>query len=359
MKGMKTEILCMTRPELADWLAALEQPAYRAAQIQSWLLKGVPFSDMNNLPRALRALLEEHADPSLPAIERKYVSAVDGTVKYVLRLRDGQLIESVVMRYKHGNTICVSSQAGCRMGCRFCASNTGGLARSLTPSEMLGEVIVAQRDTGERISNIVLMGIGEPLDNYDNVMTFLRRVSAPDTLNIGSRHISLSTCGLADKIERLAEEELQITLSISLHAVSDEERSDLMPVNRKWNLDALLRACRAYFDRTGRRISFEYTLIAGVNDDDAHARRLAALLHRYFGKDAPFHVNLIPVNEVKGRGFASSAFARRFADTLGRCHVNATVRRRLGPDINASCGQLVHRSTLTEALPEPEPETKT
>ena len=174
MKGMKTEILCMTRPELADWLAALEQPAYRAAQIRSWLLKGVPFSEMNNLPRALRALLEEHADASLPAIERKYVSAVDGTVKYVLCLRDGQLIESVVMRYKHGNTICVSSQAGCRMGCRFCASNTGGLARSLTPSEMLGEVIVAQRDTGERISNIVLMGIGEPLDNYDNVMTFLR-----------------------------------------------------------------------------------------------------------------------------------------------------------------------------------------
>jgi len=347
---MKTEILCMTRQELAQWLAGIGEQSFRADQILGWLMRGVPFRDMTNLSLALREKLEEAATDSLPEIERKYVSAVDGTVKYVFRMDDGQNIESVVMRYKHGNSICVSSQAGCRMGCKFCASNTGGLTRSLTPSEMMGQVITAQRDTGERISNIVLMGIGEPLDNYDNVMTFLRRITAPDTLNIGARHISLSTCGVVDNIYRLAEEDLQITLSISLHATDDAERSELMPVNRKWNLDQLLRACRAYFDKTGRRISFEYTLIAGKNDDDAHAEKLARLLRRYFGKDAPFHVNLIPVNEVKGRGFTASASADRFVRQLEKFHVNATVRRTLGPDINASCGQLVHTSTQVTPL---------
>ncbi len=330
----------MGRNAVTELLAELGEPAWRAGQIIEWAWRGVDFDGMTNLPVNLREKLAERATLNLPQIERKMVSSVDGTVKYLFRLADGEAIESVVMRYRHGNTICVSSQAGCRMGCRFCASNTGGTARNLEVSEMLGQVITAQKDTGERIDGIVMMGIGEPLDNYDNVLSFIRAVSAEDGLNIGCRHISLSTCGLADKIYRLAEEELQITLSVSLHACSDEERSALMPINNKWNLEALLRACRVYFDKTGRRISFEYTLIAGLNDTTAHAKRLAALLHSFFGRTAPFHVNLISLNEVDGRNYVRSDAAARFARELEGLRVNATVRRHLGPDINASCGQL-------------------
>lgn len=330
----------MGRTAVTALLSEFGEPAWRADQIMVWAWHGVDFDSMTNLPLALREKLAACATLNLPQIEQKLVSSIDGTIKYLFRMSDGEAIESVVMRYRHGNTICVSSQAGCRMGCRFCASNTGGLVRNLEVSEMLGQVIMAQNDTGERIDGIVLMGIGEPLDNYDNVLRFIRLVSAEDGLNIGSRHISLSTCGLADKIYRLADEELQITLSVSLHACSDEERNALMPVGNKWNLDALLRACRAYFDKTGRRISFEYTLIAGLNDTPAHARRLAALLHGYFGRTAPFHVNLISLNEVEGRSFVRSDAAARFSRELEGLRVNATVRRHLGPDINASCGQL-------------------
>lgn len=336
---MKTALLDFSLDELKEYVNELGEPAYRAGQIMSWMLRGVELDGMTNLPASLRERLSREAEVGVPAVARRLVSAIDGTVKYLFRLSDGQCVESVVMKYEHGNTICVSTQVGCRMGCRFCASTIGGLVRHLHPGEILGQVVAAQRDTGERIDGIVLMGIGEPLDNYNNVIKFLRLVGSPDGLNIGYRHISLSTCGLADRIPRLAQERLPITLSISLHAVSDDERNEIMPVNRRFNIDTLLRACRDYFDETGRRISFEFTLIAGRNDDTAHAERLAALLHRYFGSE-PCHVNLIPVNEVKERDFRRSPRSRKFCEELCRLGVNATVRRHLGADINASCGQL-------------------
>lgn len=336
---MKTALLNFSLEELKEYIKALGEPEYRAKQIMYWMLRGEETEGMTNLPKALRGRLSEQAEVGVPAVARKLVSKLDGTVKYLLRLSDGQCVESVVMKYEHGNTICVSTQVGCRMGCRFCASTIGGLVRNLRPGEILGQVIAAQRDTGERIDGIVLMGIGEPLDNYDNVIKFLRLVGSPDGLNIGYRHISLSTCGLADRIARLAQERLPITLSVSLHAVCDGERDEIMPVNRRFDMDTLLSACRDYFDKTGRRISFEFTLIAGKNDDTEHAARLAALLHRYFGSD-PCHVNLIPVNEVREREFRRSPHAKQFCQELNRRGVNATVRRHLGADINASCGQL-------------------
>ena len=338
--ALRPDILSMQYEELRDLLVAAGYPAFRAGQLYGWMTAGAPIAKMSNLPLDMRRWLTDNTDYPLPTVSRKLVSSVDGTVKFLFALSDGQAVESVVMKYKHGNSICVSTQAGCRMGCRFCASNTGGLVRNLRASEILGQVICAQRETGERISNIVMMGIGEPLDNYDEVLRFLRLVGDEHGLNIGYRHISLSTCGLADRIDRLAQEGLPITLSISLHASTDRERSDIMPVNRKFPLDTLLSACRRYFLRTGRRISFEYTLIAGLNDDDAHAKSLADLLHRYFDRTMPFHVNLIPVNAVEGRGFTRSQNGTRFAARLGELGINATVRRRLGPDINASCGQL-------------------
>ena len=345
---MKTDILSMTLDELTVLTVEAGFEKYRARQLMEWMCRGMSFDEMTNLSRNFRGWLSENTFYALPRIERKLISAVDGTVKYAFSLYDGQVIESVVMKYKHGNTICISSQAGCRMGCRFCASNTGGLRRSLLPSEMLGQLIAAQRDTGERISNIVLMGIGEPLDNYDNVIRFLRLAGSSDGLNISLRNISLSTCGLADRIRQLAEEELPITLSISLHAVNDAERDQIMPVNRRFPIDTLLSVCRDYFIKTGRRISFEYALIDGQNDTPEHAAALAALLHRYFGSSMPFHVNLIPINEVEGRGFRRSRFAEAFQQRLTALHVNATIRRRLGPDIHASCGQL--RASLSPEL---------
>lgn len=332
----------MTPEELSAFISELGQPSYRAKQIREWLMRGVGFDGMTNLSKELRALLSEKASDGLPVIGNKLVSS-DGTLKYLFSLADGQKIESVIMDYEHGASICVSSQAGCRMGCKFCASNTGGLARSLETSEMLGQLLVAQRDSGRRIGGIVLMGIGEPLDNYDNVIRFIRIASSPDGLNIGQRHISLSTCGVVPNILRLAQEDLQITLSVSLHAVSDAERDLIMPVNRKWGLGELLPACREYFDKTGRRISFEYALMKDINDDDAHADALTALLTKYFGREAPFHVNLIPVNEVAGRGFVRSRSADRFMQRLTTRHINATIRRSLGGDIDASCGQLRNR----------------
>lgn len=344
----KIDIASMTKDELCAWFASIGEPRFRAEQAFSWISRGASFSEMTNLSKALREKLGELCLDAIPRVEEKLVSKIDGTVKYLFRLYDGSCIESVFMRYKHGNTLCISSQVGCRMGCRFCASTIGGKVRDLLPSELLGQVIAAERDSGERVSNIVMMGIGEPLDNYDNVIRFLKLVNADGGLNIGYRHISLSTCGVVPGIMRLAEEELPITLSISLHAATDEKRSQIMPVNRKWNIDELLRACTAYYKKTGRRISFEYTLIAGKNDSEADAEALASLLKNAFrGTGAPIHVNLIRVNEVEETGFKKGSVesATAFANKLGSLGITATVRRRLGADVNAACGQL-RRSSM-------------
>ena len=350
MTTTKTELLSLLPEELEALMLALGEAKYRAAQIFPQLHRGLSPDDMTNLGKALRQKLSQAAHWHLPVIERKLVSAIDGTVKYLFSLSDGNCVESVVMKYEHGNTVCISSQVGCRMGCKFCASTIGGKVRDLTPAELIGQVIAAQKDTGERISNIVLMGIGEPLDNYDNVMKFFRLVNHPDGINIGYRHISLSTCGLVDKINRLREEDLPITLSISLHAPDDETRSAIMPINNRYGVSELLDACRAYFVATGRRISFEYTLIAGKNDSPANAQKLARVLNDRLrggkgqknGISMPIHVNLIPVNEVKETGFVHSekSAVKKFASILESCGIRATVRRTLGADINASCGQL-------------------
>ena len=336
----KVDILSMTKEELTAFIISLGEPKFRATQVWGWLMKGADFSEMKNVPAALRAKLEENAFIASAKVARRLVST-DGTIKYLYELHDGEKIESVFMRYKHGNTICISTEAGCAMGCAFCASTLKGLSRRLLPSEMLSQIISTEKDTGERISGIVLMGIGEPLDNYDNVLKFLRLVGSPDGLNIGYRHISLSTCGLVDRIYRLAEEDLAITLSISLHAPDDETRSSLMPVNKRWNIEQLLTACRAYFKKTGRRISFEYTLVRGKNDGVSEANRLADVLYRYCA-GMPLHVNLIPVNSVEERGFLPSEKSgiEAFVRTLEGRHIVATVRRTLGSDIDASCGQL-------------------
>lgn len=345
MEEKKTDLLSLSQNELTELLLSLGEPKYRAEQIFTQMHRGVSPADMTNIGKATKAKLSEVAYYHLPAIEEKLVSAIDGTVKYLFALDDGNCIESVVMKYKHGNTICISSQVGCLMGCAFCASTIGGKLRDLRPSELLGQVIAAQNDMGERISNIVMMGIGEPLDNYDNVIKFLTLVGNEKGLNIGYRHISLSTCGLVDKIDRLAKENFPITLSISLHACDDETRSSIMPINRKYNVSSLLDACKRYFAVTGRRISFEYTLIAGKNDSPAQAEKLAELLNsklRSKNDTMPIHVNLIPVNEVDETGFVRSGkdAVERFAAILNKKGLRATVRRKLGADINASCGQL-------------------
>ena len=345
----KTDILGLLPDELSDFLVSIGEPKYRGAQLYGWLMKGREFEEMTNLPRSLREKLSEHAEFRLPKVEKKLVSAIDGTVKYLFKLIDGECVESVVMRYEHGISICISSEVGCPMGCVFCASTIGGKVRNLTASEMLGQIIVASRDIDERISNVVMMGIGEPLDNYDNTIRFLKLVNEEKGLNIGYRHISLSTCGVVPMIDRLREENLPITLSISLHAAEDEARSAIMPINRKYPLSELMTACRRYFDDSGRRISFEYTLIRGKNDSERDADTLIRLLKKYFtdkGKLVPLHVNLIPVNEVKERDFSRSdkAAVEKFSGILNSKGVNATVRRRLGADINASCGQLRRES---------------
>ena len=349
----KRELLSLMPEEIETWMLAAGEPKYRAGQLFPQLHRGLSPDEMTNLGKKLQQKLKDAFVWHLPTVERKLVSTIDGTVKYLFALADGHCVESVVMRYEHGNTICISSQVGCRMGCKFCASTIGGRVRDLTSGELLGQVIAAQKDMGERISNIVMMGIGEPLDNYDNVLRFLRLVNCETGLNIGYRHISLSTCGLVDRIERLMEEDLPITLSISLHAPDDETRSAIMPINNKWNVDALLDACRAYFARTGRRISFEYTLIAGKNDSVENAQKLARVLNsklRSRTETMPIHVNLIPVNEVEETGFRHSAKKAidAFARVLESKGIRATVRRRLGSDINASCGQL-RRAAMKDA----------
>ena len=334
-----TDLLSLGLPELENYIIGLGEPKFRAKQVFGWLMRGKSIDEMNNVPKALREKLKADAFVSSVTLREKKVSS-DGTQKFLFSLYDGECIESVLMKYERGYTVCISTEAGCAMGCKFCASTLGGLSRRLLPGEMLSQVIYAQNEAGEKLSGIVLMGIGEPLDNYDNVLKFLRLVGSEDGLNIGYRHISLSTCGLVDKIYRLAEEELPITLSISLHASDNETRSSLMPINRKWCIEELLTACHDYFAKTGRRISFEYTLAAGKNDTEKDARSLSAILKK-FCPDMPLHVNLIPVNAT-GRGFSPSdrENIRRFAEVLTKNHIVATVRRHLGGDIDASCGQL-------------------
>ena len=328
----------MTLAELQDAFAALGEPKFRAKQVFAWLHRGaVSFEAMTNLSKPLREALDSLYFINKPTVARKQISRLDGTIKYLWRLRDGNCVESVVMQYHHGNTVCISAEVGCPMGCKFCASTIGGLVRRLEPSELLDQVLFSQLDSGLAISNIVLMGIGEPLDNFDNVMRFLELVNSPDGMNIGMRHISLSTCGLVDKIEQLAERDLQLTLSVSLHSPDDESRSKIMPVNRRWPVDTLLSACRDYFAKTGRRISFEYTMISGVSDSPEQAQLLAKKLA---GMGA--HVNMIPLNNVTESGLHTSSrqAIRRFQTILEENGVTATLRRTLGSDIDASCGQL-------------------
>ena len=345
MQNEKRELLSLTLSELEEILLSLGEPRYRAGQIFPQLHRGLAPEEMSNIGKVTQQKLQDATYYHLPRVKRKLISAIDGTVKYLFELADGHAVESVVMHYEHGTTICISSQVGCLMGCKFCASTIGGKVRDLTPGELLGQVIAAAKDTGERIDGIVMMGIGEPLDNYDNVVRFLQLVNAEKGLNIGYRHISLSTCGLVERIDRLAELKLPITLSISLHAADNETRSAIMPINRRYPIEELLAACRRYYKTTGRRISFEYTLIAGKNDSTEAAVRLAELLNRALrtrSEGMPIHVNLIPVNEVEETGFkrTGAKAVKAFAATLERHGIRATVRRRLGADINASCGQL-------------------
>ena len=331
------DIKSKTLAELREELGTLGLPKYRADQVYSWLHRGVTdFSQMSNLSKALREDLAQRYDIAWAEIRQKQVSK-DGTVKYLFRLPDGEHVESVLMRYHHGTSICISTQVGCKMNCSFCATGKSGFSRNLSASEILSQVQAASLDEGERISHIVLMGMGEPLDNYDNVLRFLELVTSPEGLNVSMRHISLSTCGLVDRIYDLADKRLQLTLSVSLHAPNDEIRSRTMPVNRRWNMEQLLKACKYYCERTGRRISFEYAMISGVNDMDWCAKELASRL-----KGILAHVNLIPVNDVTGTGYKKSGLERqkRFVSLLEERCVTATVRRTLGSDIDASCGQL-------------------
>lgn len=348
----KFDLYSMTDTELSEFFTSIGEPKFRAKQVFPLLHRGAPIDEMTSLSKALREKLKEITLDTLPKVELKLTSKIDGTVKYLFRLYDGACIESVLMKYKHGNTLCISSQVGCLMGCKFCASTIGGKVRNLLPSELLGQVIAAIVDSGERVSNIVMMGIGEPLDNFDNVIKFLRLVNHKDGLNIGYRHISLSTCGIVPKIYDLAEVDLPITLSISLHAATDEKRSQIMPINNKWNIEKLLSACVDYYRKTGRRISFEYTLISGKNDTERDATELATLLKDAFRKtDAPIHVNLIRVNEVKETGFREGSVesANAFAKTLEKFGIVATVRRRLGSDVNAAYGQLRRNAAQKES----------
>ena len=334
-----TDIKSMTLQELKDEIALMGEKSFKAGQIYSWLHKhgAVSFDEMTNLSKDLRAQLQKKYDIYNCTIEKKLVSVYDDTVKYLFRLDDGELIESVVMKYKYGYTICVSSQVGCKMGCKFCASGIAGFVRNLTPSEILSQVYMAQRDLGIRISHIVMMGVGEPLDNFDNVMRFLSLVTDENGLNISMRNISLSTCGVVSGIYKLMEKKLQLTLSVSLHAPNDKIRSNTMPVNDRWNIDELLKACKDYTKATSRRISFEYAMINGVNDSDECAAELGKRL-----KGMLCHVNLIPVNSVKERDYIKSSDNRiaGFIRILEKYGINVTVRRTLGSDINASCGQL-------------------
>lgn len=332
----KIDILSLTFEELSEQLGAMGEKTFRARQVYDWLhvKKVTDFSEMTNISAQKRAEFSEIFYINSPKIKKRLVSRIDNTVKYLYGLSDGESVETVLMEYKHANSLCISTQVGCRMGCRFCASTIAGWVRNLEPSEMLGQIYETERDSGRQVGSIVLMGIGEPLDNFDNVVKFLRILNS-DGEGMSLRHLSLSTCGVVDKIYKLAEMRLGITLSVSLHAASDEKRSEIMPINKRFNLAELMKACDDYFTATGRRISFEYSLIEGVNDTDESADELVALLG---GKNC--HVNLIPINEVRERDFRKSKSVEHFRSRLERAGINATVRRTLGADISAACGQL-------------------
>ncbi len=339
---MKEHLRSMTAPELSRILKELGQPAFRSKQLFGWLHKGASYEEMTDLPKALRELLEERYPLNPPQVVRRQESKKDGTVKYLWKLSDGNCVETVLMRYHYGNTVCISTEVGCAMGCAFCASTLGGLVRRLEPHEMLEQVLFTQIDSGLPISHIVLMGIGEPLDNFQNVLRFLELVNDPMGMNISMRHISLSTCGLVPRILELAEHKLQLTLSVSLHAPSDEIRDTIMPVNRAYPTEQLLEACRTYYEKTGRRISFEYAMIRDVNDTPAAAKLLLKRL-----KGLPAHMNLIPLNHVEESPLKPSTreAVLRFQKLLEEGGVPATVRRTLGGDIDASCGQLRRKYT--------------
>ena len=328
----------LTLPELTALLKEQGEPGFRAKQVYTWLHKGVrSYAEMTNLPQNLRDRLQEQYPICPPQVARKQVSKLDGTAKYLWELSDGNCVESVLMRYHHGNTVCISTEVGCLMGCAFCASTHGGLVRRLEPFEMLDQVLFTQIDSGLPVSNIVLMGIGEPLDNFDNVMRFLELVNSPEGMNISMRHISLSTCGLVPKIDLLAQRKLQLTLSVSLHAPNDAIRNTIMPVNKAYPIDELIAACRRYYDATSRRISFEYAMIQGVNDTEAAAKELLRRM-----KGLPAHFNLIPLNHVEESPLKPSTrqAVAKFQKLLEDGGITATVRRTLGSDIDASCGQL-------------------
>ena len=332
-----------TLPELTATIKELGQPAFRGKQVYTWLHKGVrSYEEMTNLPKSLRDTLAEKYPICPPEVVRKQESQKDGTIKYLWRLSDGNCVETVLMRYHYGNTVCISTEVGCAMGCAFCASTIGGLVRRLEPFEMLDEVLFTQIDSGLPVSRVVLMGIGEPLDNFDNVMRFLELVNSEDGMNISMRHISLSTCGLVPKIDRLAEKKLQISLAISLHGPNNEIRNKIMPVNKAYPIEELLDCCRRYYDATSRRIHFEYAMIDGVNDTEAHAKELLRRL-----KGLPAHFNLIPLNHVEESPLkpSSKAAVAKFQKILEDGGITATVRRTLGSDIDASCGQLRRKYT--------------
>jgi 23S rRNA (adenine2503-C2)-methyltransferase len=342
MKNMDWDIKSMSLDELRQLMEEYNQKPFRAKQLYEWMHKKRVWSydEMTNLPGNFRELLKETYPLQPIEVVKRQISKIDGTQKVLFRLRDGNVIESVLMKYKHGNSICISSQAGCRMGCRFCASTLDGLTRNLLPSEMLEQVYRVRELSGEPISNIVIMGTGEPLDNYDHVLRFLRMVSDEKGLNISQRNITMSTCGLVPKIRQLAEEKLQITLALSLHAPDDEKRQELMPIARKYKLDQVIEACRYYFHMTGRRLTFEYSLVAGVNDSQEDAEKLSRLL-----KGMNCHVNLIPVNPIKERNFKQSnrQVIDNFKIKLEKYGINVTIRREMGSDIDGACGQLRKR----------------
>ena len=338
----------MTLPEMTACLKEMGQPAFRAKQVYSWLHKAVgSYEEMTNVPQSLREKLQQAHPLFAPKVVRKQESKLDGTIKYLWQLADGNCVETVLMRYRYGNTGCISTEVGCLMGCAFCASTLGGLVRRLEPYEMLDQVMFTQADSGLTVSHIVLMGIGEPLDNFDNVMRFLELVNSEEGMNISMRHISLSTCGLVPKIDQLAQKKLQISLAISLHGPNNEKRSRVMPVNKAYPIEELLEACRRYYDVTGRRIHFEYAMIDGLNDTEADAREL---LRRLKGLGA--HVNLIPLNHVEESPFkpSSKKAVARFQQILEDGGVTATVRRTLGGDIDASCGQLRRKQAKESAM---------
>lgn len=330
----KVDILSLTFEELSEKILEMGEKKFRAKQIFDWLhiKKVADFEQMSNLSAQFRSELSEKFCVKQLKIKKRLVSGIDNTVKYLYGLSDGEAVESVLMDYKHGAALCVSTQVGCKMGCKFCASTLAGWVRNLEPSEMLGQMYESERDSGKTLDSVVLMGIGEPLDNFDNVMKFLKIL---DESGFSLRRVSLSTCGVVDRIYELAKLKLGVTLSVSLHAATDEKRSEIMPINKKYPLKTLMKACDDYFAATGRRISFEYSLIEGVNDDESSAKELISLLG---GKNC--HINLIPINEVRERGFRKSPYVERFQRLLTNAGMNATVRRTLGADINAACGQL-------------------